>query len=138
MARLCRNDPVLAFVDRTTVIWILAPFVVSYLIGGWQMVLWANFICLFVTYNGTWAVNSIGHSGTQKTSGSHDHSQNKWWVAFLTGEGFHGNHHERAGAANLGWKPWEIALDSGTCVLWLLERIGLVWGVSWHVPNPAH
>jgi fatty-acid desaturase len=137
----------MGFVDKTYPFWALLPFVVSFVIGGlaWHdflvggvhMVIWTNFICLFLTYMLTGLVNSSGHMHPERRSRTHDYSQNfggKIWpiVALLTaGESFHGYHHDSQRTANLGRLPIEIAFDPGTHVIWLLEKLGIAWDVNW-------
>ncbi|MEN6496599.1 MAG: acyl-CoA desaturase, partial [Thermoguttaceae bacterium] len=57
-----------------------------------------------------------------------DNSRNLWWVGLLAfGEGWHNNHHAFQRSARHGHRWWEI--DMTYSVIWLMERLGLVWDV---------
>ena len=58
-----------------------------------------------------------------------DKSRNNPWVAIPTfGESWQNNHHAFSNSASIGLKWWQI--DFGSYVIWLLEKIGLVWDVN--------
>ncbi|MCR9096976.1 MAG: acyl-CoA desaturase [bacterium] len=87
-------------------------------------------VCLptIVGVHQTSAVNYFTHKyGTQRFE-TGDHSTNNLLVALVTwGEGWHNNHHRYPRSARAGFLWWEI--DPFFWVIWLFERLGLVWDV---------
>lgn len=77
----------------------------------------------------TSAVNYFTHRyGTQRFD-TGDRSTNNLVVALLTwGEGWHNNHHHYPRSARAGFRWWEI--DPFFWVIWVFERLGLVWDVQ--------
>ena len=96
-------DPVIAFVDRTFVLWSLVglaiPFGLGWLIGGTlrrglQALLWAGVVRIFVLHHVTYSINSLCHFFGRRRFATSDHSRNLSWLApFSMGEAWHNNHH---------------------------------------------
>lgn len=148
--KIAEGDPVLAWVDRTNVVWCLLPFFLAgtwgYASGGlvdcFRLMAWGNLIPLFWGYNATWSVNSVCHlwefdpikwCGLRPTEKRQDRSVNNLLVAFLTwGEGYHGpaGHHGRQNSANHGRHPLDP--DIGAWVIRLMEWCRLAHKVRWH------
>ena len=83
----------------------------------------------------TFLVNSWAHLWGARPYETRDQSRNSTLVAVLAlGEGWHNNHHHRAGAANNGFHRW-WELDATFAVLVVLGALGLlrdlkVWRAS--------
>lgn len=96
---------------------------------GLSWFVWGVLVRTVFVLNGTWAVNSIGHIFGYQNYKTGDNSRNNWFVALIAhGEGWHNNHHADQRSARHGHKWWE--LDMSWWVIWMLEKIGLVWNVS--------
>jgi stearoyl-CoA desaturase (delta-9 desaturase) len=130
-------DPVVGFVDRTFIIWVLAglafPFglgvlLTGTLVGGLTGLLWGGVVRIFCLHQATFCINSLCHFfGTQpyKTG---DESRNLAWLALPTlGEAWHNNHHAFPTSARHGLGRWQ--LDVSAAVIYSLERCGLAWDV---------
>lgn len=126
------DDPVLRLLDVPLVV--PALFVAQILVaigvgGGWGLLwLWAVHVALT---NGSWAVNSVGHSTAFgiEAHANRDTSRNVPWLAALTfGEGYHNHHHRYPRSAwhalGDGWDPswWLIR---GLVVARLADQVWL-------------
>ncbi len=103
---------------------------------GFAGMLWCLYVPMLVTYNVTWAVNSICHMPAlgYRTYETSDHSKNNFWVGLAAfGEGFHNNHHAKPRCAAHGLKWWEF--DMTRYVIRGLEKCGLAWSVHWPKPE---
>ncbi len=101
-------------------------------IGGLPWVLWAGCFRVALVQVGHWFVGWVAHTrGYQRyrIPGVAEEGFNTWLLGVLSlGEGFHNNHHAKPRSARHGHVWWEI--DIGWGVIWLLERLGLVWNVQ--------
>jgi stearoyl-CoA desaturase (delta-9 desaturase) len=132
----CRNlvkDPMVMFVSRTFLVWVVLslaiPFGVGGLIGGWSgawtALLWGGLVRIFLTHHVTWSVNSVCHTFGQRDFETVDQSRNEWVVGLLAfGEGWHNNHHAFPRSAFHGLRWWQFDLTG--YLIWTLERVGLV------------
>jgi stearoyl-CoA desaturase (Delta-9 desaturase) len=130
-------DPVVAFVDRTFVLWALAgqvaPFGLGWLIGGdltsgLTGLLWGGAVRLLVLHHATFSINSLCHFFGRRRFSTDDESRNLAWLSLLTfGEAWHNNHHAFPTSAAHGIGRREVDISAG--VIWLLERVGLAWDV---------
>jgi stearoyl-CoA desaturase (delta-9 desaturase) len=130
-------DPVVAFVDRTFLVWALgglaAAFALGYAIGGtWRAgltgLLWGGAVRMLVLHHMTYSINSLCHFFGRRDYATEDHSRNVAWLALPTlGEAWHNNHHAFPTSAShgLGWRQ----LDVSALVIKVLARLGLVWDV---------
>jgi len=133
------NDPLIAFIDRTTLLWIglglLAPFGLGYALGGTLTagltgLLWGGAVRVVLLHHVTYSINSLCHFFGRKRFESDDESRNLAWLAPLSfGEAWHNNHHAFPTSAAHGLRRYERLLDPSATVIWSLERLGLVWDV---------
>ncbi len=131
-------DPVVAFVDRTFVLWALVglaiPFGLGVLIGGTlqaglEGMLWGGAVRILVLHHVTYSINSLCHFFGRRRFATGDHSRNLLWLApFSFGEAWHNNHHAFPTSAFHGMGRAEI--DVSGLVIAALERGGLVWDVQ--------
>ena len=130
-------DPVIAWVDRTFVLWVVTGFVVPFglgaLIGGsWHDgltgMLWGGLVRVLVLHHVTYSINSLCHFFGRRPFVTGDESRNLAWLAPLSfGEAWHNGHHAFPTSARHGLRRGEIDISAG--VIALLERAGLAWDV---------
>jgi stearoyl-CoA desaturase (Delta-9 desaturase) len=130
-------DPVIRFVDRTFVLWILVglavPFALGWLLGGTLVagltgLLWGGAVRMLVVHHVTYSINSLCHVFGRQPFETGDESRNLWWLApFTFGESWHNNHHAFPTSAVHGLRRGQI--DVSAFVIGGLERLGLVWDV---------
>jgi stearoyl-CoA desaturase (delta-9 desaturase) len=130
-------DPVIRFVDRTFVLWVLLGFAVPFglgvaiggsLLAGLTGLLWGGFVRILLLHHVTYSINSLCHFFGRQRFETGDHSKNLAWLAPLSmGESWHNNHHAFPTSAAHGLRWWEIDISAG--VIRLLERCGLAWNV---------
>src|ERR1039458_161940 len=131
-------DPVVSFVVKTFVLWVLLglaiPFGLGALIGGTvaaglEAMLWGGAVRIFVLHHVTYSINSLCHFFGRRRFDTGDHSHNLSWLApFSFGEAWHNNHHAFPTSAFHGMGRREIDLSG--IVIAALERVGLVWDVQ--------
>ncbi len=132
------RDKALNRINRYYGTWVILGLVIPTVLGGllagsWTGALlgflWGGPVRMFLVDNSILSINSFSHMyGTQpfKTG---DNSRNNAWVAVPTfGESWQNNHHAFANSARIGLEWWQI--DLGYWVIWLLEKLGLVWDVK--------
>ena len=130
-------DPVVSWVDRTFVVWVLSglgvAFGLGWLIGGTLTaaltgLLWGGAVRILVLHHVTFSINSLCHFFGRKRFDTGDESRNLAWLSFLSlGEAWHNNHHAFPTSAAHGLRWWELDLSSA--VIRSLERVGLAWDV---------
>ena len=124
----CRNlvkDPIVVFVSRTFIFWVILSLAIPFAIGGWTGLLWGGLVRIFLTHHITWSVNSVCHTFGKRDFETRDQSRNEWIVGLLgLGEGWHNNHHAFPRSAFHGLHWWQFDLSG--YVIWTLERVGLV------------
>jgi stearoyl-CoA desaturase (delta-9 desaturase) len=130
-------DPVVSWVDRTFVLWVLSglgvAFGLGWLIGGTLTaaltgLLWGGAVRILVLHHVTYSINSLCHFFGRKRFDTGDESRNLAWLSFLSlGEAWHNNHHAFPTSAAHGLRWWELDLSSA--VIRGLERVGLAWDV---------
>jgi stearoyl-CoA desaturase (delta-9 desaturase) len=127
------KDPIVMFVSKTFVFWVVLGFVIPYLIGGWTGVLWGGLVRVFFTHHVTWSVNSVCHTFGRRMFDTSDMSRNQWLVGLLAfGEGWHNNHHAFPRSAFHGLRWWQF--DLSAYIIRGMERLGLIWNV-WRIPR---
>jgi len=130
-------DPVVSWVDRTFVVWVLSglgvAFGLGWVIGGTLTaaltgLLWGGAVRILVLHHVTYSINSLCHFFGRKRFDTGDESRNLAWLSFLSlGEAWHNNHHAFPTSAAHGLRWWELDLSSA--VIRGLERVGLAWDV---------
>jgi stearoyl-CoA desaturase (Delta-9 desaturase) len=132
-------DPLIRFIDRTTLLWIAlglaVPFGLGYALGGTLVagltgLLWGGAIRILVLHHLTYSINSLCHFFGRRRFRTDDESRNIAWLApFTFGEAWHNNHHAFPTSAAHGLRWYERALDPSALVIGAMERVGLVWDV---------
>jgi stearoyl-CoA desaturase (delta-9 desaturase) len=130
-------DPVVSWVDRTFVVWVLAgllaAFGLGYAIGGTldaalTALLWGGAVRMLVVHHVTYSINSLCHFFGRQRFKTNDESRNLLWLSLPTfGESWHNNHHAFPTSAFHGLRAWE--LDPSAWTIRALEKAGLVWDV---------
>jgi stearoyl-CoA desaturase (Delta-9 desaturase) len=130
-------DPVVSFVSRTFIVWVLAglamPFLLGWVIGGTldkalTALLWGGAVRMLVLHHSTYSINSLCHFFGRQRFNTGDESRNLWWLSVFTfGEAWHNNHHAFPTSARHGLGRWNF--DPSAWVIWGLEKTGLAWDV---------
>ena len=130
-------DPMIRLLNRTFLLWVLLgiafPFglgvaLTGSVIGGLTGMLWGGAVRIFVLHHTTFSINSLCHFFGRKRFDTGDESRNLAWLApFTLGEAWHNNHHAFPTSARHGLERWQ--LDPSAGIIWMLERLGLVWDV---------
>ena len=131
------KDPLIRWIDRTFVLWVVVGLVVPFLLGGligrsWEAaltgLLWGGAVRMLVVHHVTYSINSLCHFFGRQRFATGDHSRNLAWLAPITfGEAWHNNHHAFPTSAEHGLRRRE--LDVSAIVIRMLERAGLAWDV---------
>jgi stearoyl-CoA desaturase (delta-9 desaturase) len=122
------KDPIVSFVDRTYLVWVVLGLVTPFLIGGWQGLIWGGLVRVFFVHHVTWSINSVCHTWGTRPYATDDRSHNNWFVGLLAmGEGYHNSHHRWPRAAIHGMDRWQ--LDASAWLIQLLEKAHLVTDV---------
>ena len=130
--------PDLSWIDRHWYAWYLLglalPAAAGYVGGGTAYdalmgFLWGGLLRQAVSQQMTFAVNSVCHVWGSRAYPTGDSSRNNLLVGlFSLGEGWHNNHHAFPYSARHGFRWWQA--DFTWNVVWLLERVGVVWKVK--------
>ena len=130
-------DPLIRWVDRLFVLWVLvglaAPFGLGVALsgtvaGGLTALLWGGAVRILLLHHATFSINSLCHFFGRRSYDTGDHSRNLAWLALPTfGEAWHNNHHAFPTSASHGLTPWQ--LDPSSWLITALERTGLAWDV---------
>jgi stearoyl-CoA desaturase (Delta-9 desaturase) len=130
-------DPVVRWIDRTFVLWVvvglLFPFALGFALGGTLTagltgLLWGGLIRMLVVHHVTYSINSVCHVFGRRPFDTRDESRNVAWLAPITfGEAWHNNHHAFPTSAVHGLGRRQFDISAG--VIWALERLGLIWDV---------
>jgi stearoyl-CoA desaturase (Delta-9 desaturase) len=136
-------DPVVRFVDRTFVLWVLAglafPFglgvaLTGSVAGGLTALLWGGAVRMFLLHHATFSINSLCHFFGRRKFATSDESRNLLWLALPTlGEAWHNNHHAFPTSARHGLRWWQ--LDPSAWLIAGLQRVGLAWDVIQIAPE---
>jgi stearoyl-CoA desaturase (Delta-9 desaturase) len=131
------DDPLVRFVDRTFVVWVIAGVAVAFglgvgltgtVAGGLTAMLWGGAARIFFVHHATFSINSLCHFFGRQDYATGDESRNLAWLAVPTwGEAWHNNHHAFPTSYRHGLKRWQIDPSAG--VIRLLELTGLAWDV---------
>ena len=131
------RDPVIRFIDRTFVLWVVVGLAVPFglgmalggtIVAGLTGLLWGGPVRIFVLHHLTYSINSLCHVFGRRPFATGDESRNLAWLAVPTfGEAWHNNHHAFPTSAVHGLRRWQ--LDPSALVIAGLERVGLAWNV---------
>ena len=132
-----QKDPLIRWVDKTFLLWVLAGLVLSfalgYAIGGTLTaaltgLLWGGGVRMLVVHHVTYSINSLCHFFGERRYPTGDESRNLLWLALPTlGESWHNNHHAFPTSAAHGLRKRDVDPSAG--VIWGLEKLGLAWDV---------
>ena len=143
-ARDLLDDPVIRFVDRWFLGWVVLGFALPFAAGlalsggdpvaGLTALLWGGLVRVFLLHHATWSVNSICHMYGARPFAIRDESRNNWAVALITfGEGWHHNHHAFPTSARHGLCARQF--DPTYLVIRAMEALGLARNVR--RPSPS-
>jgi stearoyl-CoA desaturase (delta-9 desaturase) len=131
------SDPLIRFVDRTFVFWVIAGLAAAFglgvaltgtVLGGLTALLWGGAARIFLMHHATFSINSLCHFFGRKDYDTGDESRNLAWLAIPTwGEAWHNNHHAFPTSYRHGLRRWQ--LDPSAGIIRLLEMTGLAWDV---------
>jgi stearoyl-CoA desaturase (delta-9 desaturase) len=130
-------DPLIKFIDRTFIVWVLAGLGVAFglgvvltgtVVGGLKGLLWGGAARIFLVHHVTFSINSLCHFFGRQDYDTGDESRNLAWLAIPTwGEAWHNNHHAFPTSYRHGLKRWQ--LDPSAAMIRALEMTGLAWDV---------
>ena len=103
------EDPLIRFVDRMFIVWVLLglalPFALGFALsdsiyGALTGLLWGGAVRIFAIHHITFSINSLCHYFGRAPYRTDDQSRNLAWLALPTlGEAWHNNHHAFPSAA---------------------------------------
>ncbi len=111
---------------------LIAWAITGTLAGALGGLIWGGLVRVFVLQHSTFAVNSACHLWGKRpyATNDDDRATNFAPMALLTmGEAWHNVHHSSPRLARHGVDRGQI--DSTARLIWILERLGLVWNVRW-------
>jgi stearoyl-CoA desaturase (delta-9 desaturase) len=121
--------PELVWLDR---LWLIPGLLLAgacYAVGGWGGLVYGYCLSVVLTFQVTFAVNSIGHLfGPQRFATGEGSRNNPLLGVLAMGDGWHNNHHRAPYSARHGFAWYEV--DMTFAFIRLLERLGLVWAVK--------
>jgi len=130
-------DPMIRFVDRTFVVWVIAGLAVAFglgvaltgsVVGGLTALLWGGAARIFFLHHATFSINSVCHFFGRRDYDTPDESRNVAWLAIPTwGEAWHNNHHAFPTSYRHGLRRWQI--DPSAAMIRVMEMTGLAWDV---------
>lgn len=128
-------DPVVRFVDRTFVVWVLAGLAIPFglgvalrgnLAGGLTGLLWGGAARIFLLHHATFSINSVCHFFGRRDFDTGDESRNVPWLVIPTwGEAWHNSHHAFPTSYRHGLGRRQ--LDPSAIMIRGLELVGLAW-----------
>lgn len=110
------------------------PALAGFAVGGTGYdalvgLLWGGMFRQFLGLQIAWTISSFCHLWGDRPYATADHSRNSFVLGLLAlGEGWHNNHHAFPSSARHGFYWWQPDLTWN--VIWLMERLGLVWNVK--------
>ena len=130
-------DPLIRFVDRTFVLWVVLGLAAAFGLGvaltgtvrgGLVALLWGGAARIFFMHHATFSINSLCHFFGRHDYDTGDESRNLAWLAIPTwGEAWHNNHHAFPTSYRHGLKRWQI--DPSAAIIRTMELTGLAWDV---------
>jgi stearoyl-CoA desaturase (delta-9 desaturase) len=131
------DDPLIRWVDRTFVLWVVLGFVVPFFLGallggswvdGLTGMLWGGLVRILVLHHVTYSINSLCHFFGRQPFDTGDESRNLAWLAPLSfGEAWHNGHHAFPTSFRHGLGRFQP--DPSAWVITALEKLGLAWDV---------
>jgi stearoyl-CoA desaturase (delta-9 desaturase) len=131
------NDPLIAWIDRTFLVWVFSGLAAAFVLGGligqsWEAaftgLLWGGAVRMLVVHHVTYSINSLCHFFGRQAFNTGDESRNLAWLApFTFGEAWHNNHHAFPTSFEHGMRRWQV--DPSRWLIRGMERLGLVWDV---------
>jgi len=126
-------DPLIVFVDRTFLLWVVAglalPFGLGVLVsgtidGGLTALLWGGAARIFVMHHATFSINSLCHFFGKQPYATDDESRDLAWLAIPTwGEAWHNTHHAFPTSYRHGLGERQIDLSAE--FIELMEKLGI-------------
>lgn len=104
--------------------------------GALTALFWGGLVRIALLHHVTWAINSVCHVYGKRPFElrSGDRATNFWPLAILSfGEAWHNLHHAEPTSARHGVLRGQV--DISARLIWLLEKIGVVWDVRWPRPE---
>ncbi len=139
-------DPLIRFVDRTFVLWVIVGLAAAFglgvaltgtVTGGLTALLWGGAARIFLLHHATFSINSLCHFFGRRDYETGDESRNLAWLAIPTwGEAWHNNHHAFPTSYRHGLRRWQI--DPSAAVIRMLELLGLARDVVRVDPARRH
>jgi stearoyl-CoA desaturase (Delta-9 desaturase) len=134
-----QDDPDLAFVSRTVVVWTVLSFLIPMAIG-WIVIgtiwgallagLWAGVVRVALLHHVTWSTNSLCHTFGKQPFGDKDRSTNFAPLALLSfGDAWHNAHHAFPRSARHGIETGQVDI-SAECIR-VFEHLGWATDVHW-------
>jgi stearoyl-CoA desaturase (Delta-9 desaturase) len=130
-------DPLIKFVDRTFVLWVIlglaVPFGLGVLLsgtitGGLTALLWGGAARIFLMHHATFSINSLCHFFGKQEYDTRDESRNLAWLAIPTwGEAWHNTHHAFPTSFRHGMGRRQI--DLSAVFIRLMEITGIAYDV---------
>jgi stearoyl-CoA desaturase (Delta-9 desaturase) len=123
--------PELCWIEKYKWVPLVTHAALCWLLGGLPGLMWGFFVSSILVLHATALINSLAHIFGSRRFETKDGSRNNMLLSLLTfGEGWHNNHHHEMTSARQGYVWWEI--DASYYILWLLEKVGIVWDVRTH------
>jgi stearoyl-CoA desaturase (Delta-9 desaturase) len=130
-------DPLIRFVDRTFVLWVILGLAAAFglgvalsgaVAGGLTALLWGGAARIFLMHHATFSINSICHFFGYQDYDTADQSRNVPWLAIPTwGEAWHNNHHAFPTSYRHGLRWWQV--DPSAMIIRVMEAVGMAWDV---------
>ena len=130
-------DPLLVFVDRTFVLWVVLGLAFAFglgvllsgtIAGGLAALLWGGAARIFVMHHATFSINSLCHFFGKQDYETRDESRNLAWLAIPTwGEAWHNTHHAFPASYRHGLDGHQIDLSAE--FIELMEKVGIAHDV---------
>lgn len=119
----------LVWLDRLWMIPGLLMAAACFAVLGWNGLIYGYCLSVVIIFQGTFAVNSIGHLYGRQRFETGDGSRNNMVLGYLAmGDGWHNNHHRAPYSARHGFAWYE--LDMTYKFIQLLAWLGIVWDVK--------
>jgi stearoyl-CoA desaturase (delta-9 desaturase) len=139
-------DPLVKFVDRTFVLWVILGLAVAFglgvllsgtITGGLTALLWGGAARIFLMHHATFSINSLCHFFGRQEYATSDESRNLAWLAIPTwGEAWHNTHHAFPTSFQHGMGRRQI--DLSAAFIRLLELAGIAYDVVRIDPARIH